>query len=147
MVTTSEKGLSNTDSEAENKHCAAQQKWAALIEDTQVAAPQRRVPVSVLKAQGNVPPGNVLVRDRNSDRDEILDDNATVDLAEGNVFYTLPACEAKWSPSCESSPKLAYFVDDRPETTVNPHQTGKTLREWFGFTLDVNLFRGIESLP
>jgi hypothetical protein len=37
------------------------------------------------------------------------------------------------------------FVDDRPEITLNPKQTGKTIRELFGLTDDVNLVRDYES--
>ncbi len=36
-------------------------------------------------------------------------------------------------------------MDDRPEVTINPRQTGKSIRELFGFKDDVNLFRDYES--
>ncbi|MCC7519901.1 MAG: hypothetical protein IT578_12050 [Verrucomicrobiae bacterium] len=122
-----------------------QPKWVAVIDDTVIAAPQRQVRADVLKTQGKVCPGNVLVRDRNSDRDEIIPDEVVVDLGEGNVFYALPRCEADWKSSRESPAKLAYVIDDRPETTTNADQTGKTLREWFSLPLTTGLFRDYES--
>ena len=58
---------------------------------------------------------------------------------------TRPACDVKPRGHCHAPPKLALFVDDRPEMTINPHQTGKTIRELFGFKDEVSLFRDYES--
>ena len=36
-------------------------------------------------------------------------------------------------------------MDDRPEVTINPNQSGKTVRELFDLKEDVQLFRDYES--
>ena len=106
-------------------------KWAVLVDDVVVPVPQRQVRVSVIRAQAAVPDGFLLVRDHNSPNDVVLSDDAEIDLAHGNVLYRLPACDVRPRPGCDSPPKLAFFVDDRPEITTNPHQTGRTLKELF----------------
>ena len=120
-------------------------KWFSLINDSRVDSPQRIVQVIVLKSQGNIPSDHVLVRDFNSPNDVILSDSAEVDLAEGNVFYSIPACDAKPREKCGSKPKLAFSVDDRVETTINPIQSGKSLRNWFRILSDRQLLRDFES--
>jgi hypothetical protein len=119
-------------------------KWGALIEDQYIPAPQRRVAVKVLKAQANISPEFVLVRDYGG-ADLALADDEIVDLAEGNVFYAVPRSEAPAVPACLGAAKMAFFVDDRPEITFRGDQTGQTLRELFGFSAEVHLFRDFES--
>ncbi|MBI3408708.1 MAG: hypothetical protein HY040_10165 [Planctomycetes bacterium] len=130
---------------AEHQTCGPQPKWAAQIEDQHVPAPQRTVKVKVLKDQANIASENILVRDHGGDHDVPLDDEQVIDLAQGNVFYAVPACEAPNPPACHATPKLAFFVDDRPEVTFRADQNGTTLRELFGFTPEVRLFRDYES--
>ena len=125
--------------------CNPAPKWAALVDDEPIPMPRQVVKADVIKAQAEIPPGFVLVRDFDSPDDTVLADDEDVDLAKGNVFYRLEACEAKSHGQCQAPPKLALFVDDRPEVTINPHQTGKTIRELFGLKDDVNLFRDFES--
>ncbi len=120
-------------------------KWAALVNDEPIPMPRQLVTAAVIKAQAETPPGSVLVRDYDSPDDTVLTDGETVDLAKGNVFYTMPACDVKPRGHCQAPPKLALFVDDRPEVTINPHQTGESIRELFGFKDDVSLFRDYES--
>lgn len=120
-------------------------KWAALVDDKPIPMPRQLVTAAVIKAQAETPPGSVLVRDYDSPDDTVLADEETVDLAKGNVFYTESACDVKPRGHCQAPPKLALFVDDRPEVTINPHQTGKSIRELFGFKDDVSLFRDYES--
>ena len=127
------------------QNCSPAPKWAALIDDTLVPAPQREVRASVLLAQAGVKPGHVLVRDYGGEQDVTIAENETVNLEHGNVFYTVPSCDAPAKCHCTKPPKLALFVDDRPEITLNPNQTGKTIRELFSFTDDVNLVRDYES--
>lgn len=128
-----------------NQPCSPPAKWAAIIEDQFMPAPQRRVMVEVLKAQANVPSGKMLVRDFGGEHDVSLRDDQVIDLADGNVFYAVATCEATKGTGCHAPPKLAFFVDDRPEETLRPDQTGKTIRELFGFTPDVQLLRDYES--
>jgi hypothetical protein len=120
-------------------------KWAARIEDKFVSAPQRRVEVKVLKDQASISLGDVLVRDLGGKHDVALKDDQIIDLAEGNVFYAVSECDAPKPTGQHASPKLAFFVDDRPEETLRADQTGRMLRELFGYTPDMLLFRDYES--
>jgi hypothetical protein len=106
-------------------------KWAALVDDRVVWAPNRNVPVSLLKTQGNVGAGRVLVQDCNSAQDVVLKGDVTINLALGNVFYTLAEEDLQSRAACEAAPKLAFFIDDRPVVTTRGDQTGKSLRELF----------------
>lgn len=125
--------------------CSPAPRWAALIDDTVVPAPQREVRANVLLAQAGVELDKVLVRDHGGEEDASVGPNELVDLARGNVFYVVPACDEPPKRPCTKPPKLALFVDDRPEVTLNPSQTGKTIRELFGLRDDVNLVRDYES--
>jgi hypothetical protein len=127
------------------QNCSPAPKWAALVDDEPIPMPRQLVTVAVIKAQAEIPPDFVLARDYDSPDDVVLADDETVDLSKGNIFYRLAKCEAKPSGHCAAPPKLALFVDDRPEITINPQQTGKTIRELFGLKDDVNLVRDLES--
>ena len=120
-------------------------KWFAQINDIKIPAAQREVLVSVLKAQANVPDGHALVRDHNSPDDAVLQDHEKIDLADGNVFYSVPKCDVQPRGQCSAPAKLAFSVDDRVEMTLRADQTGRTLRELFGLTVSVQLFRDLES--
>jgi hypothetical protein len=134
------------DAPAEHdKPSRPQAKWAARIEDQYVPSPSRVVKVLVLKEQANVPPECVLVRDYDGEGDVALKNDEDVNLGEGNVFYAVPANEVPNKCSGHKGPKLAYFVDDRPEETLRADQTGQTVRDLFGFTPEVLLFRDFES--
>ena len=134
------------DSLAEHaQNCSPAPKWAALVDDEPIPMPRQLVTTAIIKAQAEIPPDFVLVRDYDSPDDAVLADAETVDLGKGNVFYRLAACDVKPRGHCNTPPKLALFVDDRPEVTINPHQTGKSIRELFGFKDDVILFRDYES--
>lgn len=122
-----------------------QAKWAALVNDTLVHAPQQLITVEVLKAQAGITSEFVLVRDHNSPDDAVVQDEDDIDLAHGNVFYTLRRCDVQDRKACEAPAKLAYFVDDRPEVTTNPRQTGKTLSDLFGVDSGRELIRDFES--
>ena len=125
--------------------CSRAPKWAALIDDTLVPAPQREVRASVLLAQFGAKPGYVLVRDYGGEQDVAIAEDEVVNLERGNVFYLVPSCDAPNQSHCTKFAKLAFFVDDRPEITLYPNQTGKTIRELFGLTDGVNLVRDFES--
>lgn len=127
-----------------SQHAAA--KWNALIDDTLVLAPQRVVRTSLLLEQADVAADKVLVRDHGSDEDVAMGNGEQIDLAQGNVFYVVDMCDAPPKRKCTKPAKLALFVDDRPEVTLNPNQTGRTIRELFGLREDVNLLRDYESL-
>jgi hypothetical protein len=137
--------IPETNGEKTKPHGSGQAKWFGLVNDTIIPAPQRRLPASVLRAQAGVPADHSLLRDHNSPRDVIIDPHAEIDLGLGNVFYTRPGQCERPETDCESPAKLAWAVDDRPEVTVRPSQTGKSLRELFGLAESTVLFRDFES--
>ncbi|MCI0534239.1 MAG: hypothetical protein L0Z50_03320 [Verrucomicrobiales bacterium] len=117
----------------------------ATLNDTTVFAPQQRVKARVLKDQAGIPADHILVRDHGNEFDVSFEDDAELELAEGNVFYTVLRCDYRPRGSCPAPAKRAFFVDDRPEITLNQQQTGRTLRDLFGLTPAVRLFRDYES--
>ncbi len=125
--------------------CAAEAKWAAVIDDQNIPAPRRHLKVQVLLEQANAKPGEVLVRDLNSEHDVALQPEQEIDLAEGNVFYVVPGCEVPKPASGHAPAKLAFVVDDRPEETPRANETGRTLRDLFGLAPEVLLFRDYQS--
>ena len=128
----------------ENNH-KAQPRWAALINDRTVTTPSREVAVSTLKVLGAVPPEHVLFRDHNSPEDEILADEAKVDLTVGNVFYSRECPQERPHPrGCEAPAKLAFFVDDRFEQAV-AELTVSALLQIFGLPAETKFLRDYES--
>jgi len=125
--------------------CQPAPKWLTQVNDENVHAPRQRVKARVLKDQAGVPADDVLVRDHGSKHDVAFDDDDEVDLSEGNVFYTVAPCDRPPQGGCPGPAKLAWFIDDQPETTLRSEQTGRTLRELFGLTAAVRLFRDFES--
>ncbi|MEI8292228.1 MAG: E2/UBC family protein [Verrucomicrobiota bacterium] len=125
--------------------CPRAPKWAAVVDDNLVLLPKQHVTAEVIKQQTGTDPELVLVRDLGSTNDVPFENNAELDLAAGNVFYTLPRCEVKPASGCDAPPKLAFVINDQPEQTLNPRQTGRSLRELFGFALTSRLFRDYES--
>lgn len=120
-------------------------KWRVLVDDVAVPMPRQKVAVAVIRAQGSVGDDFVLVRDHNSPNDVVLDDDGTVDLQDGNVFYTLRRCDVQPRSECEEPAKLALFVDDRVEIVTRRNQTGKLVLQLFGIGLNVQLIRDYES--
>jgi hypothetical protein len=120
-------------------------KWAAVVNDALVLLPRQHVTVRLIKQEAGTPAELTLVRDHGSPNDIPFEDEAELNLAEGNVFYTLPRCEVKPPNGCIAAPKLAFVTNDHAEQTLNPGQTGRSLRELFGFSPTVRLFRDYES--
>jgi hypothetical protein len=116
-----------------------------MVDDVPIPLPRQHVLVSVIKAQAGLSADFVLVRDHNSPEDVVLEDHGSVDLAAGNVFYRLRACEVEPRGTCHAPPKLAFVIDDRAEVTVRPTQTGQTLLELFSIPLNTRLFRDTNS--
>lgn len=125
--------------------CRGDAKWFVLVDDKAEPMPRKHVVVRLVKSQVGVADGRRLVRDHNSPEDVVLDDDQEIDLAEGNVFYTLPACEIMPRGECRSAAKLAWSVDDRVEVTTRAEQTGKSLRDLFGLATNSSLVRDYES--
>ena len=124
--------------------CQPSPKWAAVVNDALVLLPQH-VTARLIKEEAGIPAESTLVRDHGSPNDLPFDDEANLDLSEGNVFYALPRCEVKPPTGCVAPPKLAFVINDHPEQSLNPRQTGRSLRELFGFAPPVRLFRDYES--
>jgi hypothetical protein len=120
-------------------------KWAALIDDSFVSSPQREVRASVLIAQAGLDPEIILVRDHGGELDVALSPKDSLDLAKGNVFYSVPPCDAPKACPESAPPKLALFVNDRAEVTLNPNQTGASVRELFSLSDELDLLRDHES--
>jgi len=120
-------------------------KWAALVNDCLFPMPRRHVRLAVLRTQASIPADHTLFRDHNSSDDPRLADNATVDLGEGNVFYSEPACAEARRGQPAAPAKLAFVVDDRWELAVKAAQTGQSLRDLFALEADVELLRDFEA--
>jgi hypothetical protein len=135
----------NVKAVVNRERCSSSAKWAVLVDDAVILMPERKVKVRVIKAQADVADDRVLVRDHNSPHDVIVGEDEVIDLADGNVFYTLAACDAQPRQTCIDAPKLAFFVDDRAEVTVRSAQTGQTVRELFGLPLNATLIRDDEG--
>ena len=85
------------------------------------------------------------MRDYASPNDIGFDPDADVDLADGNVFRTDSGCKCSREIPCDAPPKLAFVADDHWEVTIQPEQTGKTLRGLLGIPGDAELLRDHES--
>jgi hypothetical protein len=125
--------------------CERLPKWAAVVNDALVLLPGQHGTARLIKHEAGTPADLTLVRDHGSPNDVPFEDETRLDLSDGNVFYTLPHCEVKPANGCAAPPKLAFIVNDHAEQTLNPHQDGRSLRELFGFTATVRLFRDFES--
>lgn len=120
-------------------------KWAASLNDSEIAVSDPTVSERVLRTQGSVPPDSVIVRDHNSPDDVVVEPAEIVDLREGNVFYTMRAAEAGKRNVCTAPAKRTMFVDDRIEEIGTPHQTGCSIRELFELPDHIALFRDLHS--
>lgn len=120
-------------------------KWFVTLDDRRIPMPQRVVKVSVVRAQADVPPDMVIVRDHNSPDDEVLADHGEIDCGKGNVLYTMPRCDARPPAPCAAPAKFAFSVDDRVEETIMEAQTARSLLELVGIVASVHLFRDYES--
>lgn len=120
-------------------------KWAALVDDVVVPLPQQHVLSRLIKSQAGSSAERVLVRDHNSPDDVVFRDDQTVDLAAGNVFYTLNPCDLTVRAECHAPAKLAFFADDRAEITTQVNQTGQSLRDLFSLPPNSRLVRDYEG--
>ena len=120
-------------------------KWAALIDDRLAPMPQRRLKAKVILHQSGTRPDLALIRDFNGSNDVGFEPESMVDLADGNVFRTASGCELRNSISSDAPPKLAFIVDDHWEMSIQPQQTGGTLRSLLSVAESVALLRDFES--
>lgn len=127
------------------QNCGSAPKWAALINDRLFPMPRRKLAARDVLDQSGHGRDLVLVRDHETRNDVPLADDATVDLAEGNVFRAVPLCEAGPQPACIGAPKLTFVCDDEWEETLIAKQTGESLKRLFGLPENAKLFRNFES--
>ena len=127
------------------QNCSPAPKWAALITDTLFPMPRRKLTARDILDQAGVGQDFVLVRDYGSPNDIVLADDALADLAEGNVFRSLPRCEAGHMQPCTGPAKLAFVCDDASEITLIGSQTGHSLKRLLGLPDDAELLRDHES--
>jgi hypothetical protein len=121
------------------------QKWAGVVDDRPIPLPRQRVSAQVIKDQAAIPEGFVLLRDYETRNDVRIPDDAEVNLAEGNCFRAVPRCEAVTATLCHEPPKLAFFLDDDWEVTVNGRQTGASILRFFDRPAETQLLRDYES--
>lgn len=126
-------------------NCRPTLKWAAVIGDRLFPMPHQKPTARDILDQAGFDPDVVLQRDHGSPNDVILDDDHIVDLGEGNVFRAIPRCEAGPLPACVEPAKRAFVLDDEWKVTLNPKQTGHTLKRLFGLPDEVELLRDFES--
>lgn len=132
-----------TDTASATPH--ADPKWAALVDDRLIPLPRRHLTAAIILQQAGAPPHAVLVRDFNSPNDIGYEPDAPIDLAEGNVFRTSTNCERRRHVAGGAPPKLAFVVDDRWEVTVQPDQTGQSVRGLLDVPPALVLLRDYES--
>ena len=124
--------------------CVSAPKWFAVVGDQIFPMPRREITRNVLLQQSGLPADHVLVRDRQSQHDELIPVGATIDLGVGNVFRLLPPCTAI-SSNCNAPSKLAFAIDDHFEITVNPNQTKSSIRGLFGLDANCDFERDFAS--
>lgn len=120
-------------------------QWAVLVNEQLFPMPRRHLTARDILDQSGAGNDVLLLRDHETPNDATFEDTAEIDLAEGNVFRTVPRCDAKTGSKCTAPPKLAFAVDDDWEITLIPRQTGYSLKRLIGLPDDVELFRDIES--
>jgi hypothetical protein len=119
-------------------------KWAILLTDALCPMPRRKMRARDILDQCGAGGSAMLQRDHGGTHDVVFPDGAEVDLAEGNVFRITESCgERQASP--QTPAKLAFVLDDHWEVTLNPRQTGHSLKHLFGVPDDSELLRDFES--
>ncbi|MBI5818283.1 MAG: hypothetical protein HZA88_04785 [Verrucomicrobia bacterium] len=125
--------------------CHPASKWAIVLGDRLFPMPRRKLTARDILDQTGTAKEFVLVRDYESPHDVAFDDNALVDLADGNVFLPTPRCEATPQRHCAAPAKLAFVCDDLWEVTLIGQQTGHSLKRLLGLPDDAELLRDFES--
>jgi hypothetical protein len=120
-------------------------KWFFTVDDQRIPAPLQQISEAILRAQASVPADRVLVRDHNSADDEVIAADSSVNLVDGNVFYTVARYDARPPAPCKAPAKLALSVDDEVEEILSGHQTGQSVRDLFEIKSDHALYRDHES--
>ena len=126
------------------RKCRTDAKQALVFDDRVYPMPRRKLTRELILEQLGKPLDSVLVRDLNSEFDEMIPSGA-VDLALGNVFKVLSSCAVVAPPPCHAKPKFAFVVDDRFKITLTPKQSLASMIGLFGLEVGCKLFRDLES--
>lgn len=126
---------------------SAQPKQAVVVDDSLYPMPRPVLTSRDILDQIGASPNVSLKRDYNGSRDHVFDGGESIDLRHGNVFTTVPKCDPRPCNDSSAKPKLAFVLDveDAWEITLNPNQTGKSLKRLFGIADDCILSRDLES--
>jgi len=125
--------------------CGAAPKWAALINDQLFPMARRELKARDIQDQAGVAKGLALVRVHGGTHDPVIRDEALVDLGSGNVFYTVPLCEAERQSDCDQPAKLAFVIDDAWAVTLTGRQTGQSLKRLLAIPDTVTICRDLEA--
>jgi hypothetical protein len=120
-------------------------KWAVLLNDELFPMPRQKMLARDILDQCAAAEGAMLQRDHGGPQDIVFASGTEIDLAEGNVFRTAPTCQASREHRRKDPAKLAFVVDDHWEVTLNPRQTGHSLKHLWGVPDDSELLRDFES--
>lgn len=122
-------------------------KWGAVIDDSPYSLPRAVSTARDILDQIGSPSNVSLKRDYSSAHDHVFADDEVVNLVEGNVFVVVSKCDAVSCRDPNAKPKLAFIlsVKDSWEITVNPNQTGKSLKRLLGVADEDILSRDMES--
>ena len=93
MFFTKEDAMIHRDPKLPVRTCVSAPKWFAVVGDQIFPMPRREITRNVLLQQSGLPADHVLVRDRQSQHDELIPVGATIDLGVGNVFRLLPRAQ------------------------------------------------------
>ena len=126
-------------------NCGSAPKWAALVGDRLFPMPRRRLTARDILDQAGHRQDAVLVRDHGGVHDVTFEEDATVDLADGNVFRAVARCEAKRTVHSTEPAKRAFVCDDEWEVTLVSRQTGRMLKRLLGLPAGAALLRDHES--
>ncbi len=135
--------MSNSKTDAKRP----QPKQGVVVNDALYPMPGPKLTAGDILHQIAAAPGQSLKRDYQSAHDHVFADDDIVDLHEGNVFVLVPKCAPRPCADASAKPKLAFIlnVEDLFEITINPNQTGKTLKRLLGLDESSVLFRDMES--
>lgn len=134
---------SQNSSPQDARHPSAKQ--VIVLDDTLYPMPRPKMVARDILDQAGASADVVLKRDYNSTIDHVFADDEEVDLRQGNVFKTAPRCAPVACNIPDARPKLAFVLDDAWEITVNPHQTGHSIKRLMGLPDDAKLMRDFES--
>lgn len=124
-----------------------QAKQGVVVGDALYPMPHAQMPACDILHQIAAPTGVSLKRDYQSSHDQVFGDDELVDLRQGNVFVLVPKCGPRSCQDPSGKPKLAFIlnVEDLFEITINPSQTGKSLKRLLGIDESSVLYRDLES--